>query len=173
MDCNPPGSSVHAVLPARILEPFPSAGELPDLRIELKSLALQADSLPLLSLEKPSIGGEESKTNESDWQRKGHGKILFSFLNWVLWRNLGDLILVRIFTLCWLLPITSGSHQQVLSGVYFFIFFRLCPMALMILVPWPRIESVPPALEAQHLNHWTTREVPEWGLKCSVWPWFY
>ena len=28
-----------------------------------------------------------------------------------------------------------------------------------LLVPWPGIESMPPAVEAQSLNHWTTREV--------------
>ena len=45
-DCTPPGSSVHAVLQARILElPFPSPGDLPDLGIKPRSPALQADSL--------------------------------------------------------------------------------------------------------------------------------
>ena len=36
MDCNPPGSSVHGILQARILEqmPFPSPGDLSDPRIE-------------------------------------------------------------------------------------------------------------------------------------------
>jgi len=29
-----------------------------------------------------------------------------------------------------------------------------------ILVPWPGIETSPPAQKAQNLNHWTTREVP-------------
>ena len=29
-----------------------------------------------------------------------------------------------------------------------------------ILVPRPGIEPMPPAVEAQSLNHWTTREVP-------------
>ena len=29
-----------------------------------------------------------------------------------------------------------------------------------ILIPWPRVKSVPPTLEAQSANHWTTREVP-------------
>ena len=29
-----------------------------------------------------------------------------------------------------------------------------------ILVPWPGFEPVPPTVEAQSLNHWTTREVP-------------
>ena len=32
-------------------------------------------------------------------------------------------------------------------------------MACGILVPQPGIESMPPAVEAQSLNHWTTREV--------------
>ena len=34
------------------------------------------------------------------------------------------------------------------------------PQVCGILVPHPGIESVLPALEAQSLNHWTTREVP-------------
>ena len=48
-DCNPPGSSVHGILQARILEwvlPFPSPGDLPDQGIEPGSPALQEDSLP-------------------------------------------------------------------------------------------------------------------------------
>ena len=49
MDCILPSSSVHGILQARILEwvatPF-SGGNLPDPRIEPRSLALQADSLP-------------------------------------------------------------------------------------------------------------------------------
>ena len=48
MDCSPPGSSVHGILQARILEwlPFPFPGDLPDSGVESESLALQADSLP-------------------------------------------------------------------------------------------------------------------------------
>ena len=34
-------------------------------------------------------------------------------------------------------------------------------VACGILVPRPGIESAPPALEAQNLNHWTPREVPK------------
>ena len=41
MDCSPPGSSVHGVLQARILE-----WDLPDSGIDPRSPALQADSLP-------------------------------------------------------------------------------------------------------------------------------
>ena len=47
MDCSPPGSSVHRILQARILEwvAFPSPGDLPDAGIEPGSPSLQADSL--------------------------------------------------------------------------------------------------------------------------------
>ena len=61
VDCSPPGFSVHGILQARILEwiailgfsrqeywsglPFPSPGDLPNLGIESRSPALQADSL--------------------------------------------------------------------------------------------------------------------------------
>ena len=38
--------TVHGLLQARILEPFPSPGDLPNLGIEPRSPALQADSLP-------------------------------------------------------------------------------------------------------------------------------
>ena len=44
MDCSLPGSFVHGILQARILE-YPSPGDLPDPGMELGSPALQADSL--------------------------------------------------------------------------------------------------------------------------------
>ena len=55
MDCRPPGSSVHGIVQARILErvPFPSPGNLPDPGIEFTSLFLlhwQVDSSPLANL---------------------------------------------------------------------------------------------------------------------------
>ena len=48
MDCSLPGSSVHGILQARILEwvAIPSPGDLPNPGIEPQSLALQADSIP-------------------------------------------------------------------------------------------------------------------------------
>ena len=48
LDCSPPGSSVHDILQARILEwvAFPFSKDLPDPVIEPGSPALQADSLP-------------------------------------------------------------------------------------------------------------------------------
>ena len=49
MKCSPPGASIHEILKARILAlrrlPVPSPGDLPRPGIELRSLALQADSL--------------------------------------------------------------------------------------------------------------------------------
>ena len=47
MDCNLPGSSVHGIFQARILEwlPFPSPGDLPNPGIESGSPSL-ADALP-------------------------------------------------------------------------------------------------------------------------------
>ena len=47
IDCNLPGSSVHGILQARILEwvAIPSPGDLPDPGIEPRSPALRVDSL--------------------------------------------------------------------------------------------------------------------------------
>ena len=51
MDCSLPGSSVHGIFQARVLEwrsglPFPFPGDLPNPGIEPRSPALQADALP-------------------------------------------------------------------------------------------------------------------------------
>ena len=57
---NPPGSTVHGILQAGILEwlPCPPPGDLPDPGIEPGSPVLQADSLPSESLGKyPFCGG--------------------------------------------------------------------------------------------------------------------
>ena len=43
-------------------------------------------------------------------------------------------------------------------SLFFFVPHRA---ACRILVPWPGIEPVPAAVEAQSRNHWTTREVPQ------------
>ena len=45
-----------------------------------------------------------------------------------------------------------------LAVASFFFFFFSCSM--WDLVHWPSVEPGPPALEAQSLSHWTTREVP-------------
>ena len=48
------------------------------------------------------------------------------------------------------------SSTQVL---FYFIFLVVPPRTL---VPLPRIEPAPHAVEAWSLNHWTTREVPQY-----------
>ena len=54
VDCIPPGSFVHGIFQARILEwPFPSPGDIPDPAVKPGSPALQADSLPTEPLGKP------------------------------------------------------------------------------------------------------------------------
>ena len=40
------------------------------------------------------------------------------------------------------------------------LFWGLHHWACRILAPHPGIKPTPPALEAWHLNHWTTKEVP-------------
>ena len=47
--------TVHGILPARILDPFPSPGYLPSPGIEARSPALQADSLPAEPQGKPRV----------------------------------------------------------------------------------------------------------------------
>ena len=58
MDCTPPGSSVHGISQARILEwvACPSPEDLHDPEIEPRTPALQADSLSLELLGKPDEG---------------------------------------------------------------------------------------------------------------------
>ena len=63
MDCSPPGSSIHGILQARILEwvAIPSPGDLPDPGIKPGSPTLQADALPSEPPGKPlSEGGSEN-----------------------------------------------------------------------------------------------------------------
>ena len=60
------------------------------------------------------------------------------------------------------------SFLNVWIFVLSFFFFLPCGITCDILVPWPAIESMPPALEALSLIHWTAKEVliivPLWEL---------
>ena len=51
------------------------------------------------------------------------------------------------------------SHDTILF-IYFIFFFWPHHAACGILVPWPGIKPMPPAVEVRSLNHWTTWEVP-------------
>ena len=74
MDCSPPGSSVHGILQARILLPFPTPGDLPNPGIEPSSLFLlhwQAVSLPLAPPGKPHFPGSSAVKNHLPMQDTG------------------------------------------------------------------------------------------------------
>ena len=63
--CSLPGSSVHGILQARILEWIATPGDFPDPGIKPGSPALQADSLPSEPQGKPVYGKmQESELTE-------------------------------------------------------------------------------------------------------------
>ena len=72
MDCNPPGSSAHGILQARILEwiamPFPSPGDLPDPGVEPTSLM------------SPALAGRFFTTNTT-WKALRHTLYLININN--------------------------------------------------------------------------------------------
>ena len=74
MDYSPPGSSIHGILQARIVEwvAIPSPGDLPDPGIKPWFPTLQADSLPLETPGKPQLF---CKTGLCA-QRQSRGKII-------------------------------------------------------------------------------------------------
>ena len=81
MDYSLPGSSVHGVLQARILEwvlPFSPPGDLPDPGIEPGSPALQADSLL------PEPRGKPKNIRVGSLSRL-HGIFPTQESNWGLW----------------------------------------------------------------------------------------
>ena len=59
------------------------------------------------------------------------------------------------------LPLGTGAQTG-------FFFFGCTVRAFGMLVPRPRIEPTPPAVEAQSPNHWTTREFPQTGFLLKV-----
>ena len=79
--------------------------------------------------------------------------------------NVG-IIFVR-FLICWSdleLPGVFSQIHPLLSQPFFFPSFWLHQAACGILVSWPGIKPAPLALEAQTLNHWTTKGVPHSGI---------
>ena len=70
MDCSPPGSFVHGILQARILEwvAISYSKVLSDPGIEPKSPALQADSLMSEPLEKLGHPKDTEKSEPPNWK---------------------------------------------------------------------------------------------------------
>ena len=52
------------------------------------------------------------------------------------------------------------ERAPVIFNFFFFLIFIGLIMSHMGSVSRPEIETMPPALEAQHLKLWTTREIP-------------
>ena len=92
MDCSLPGPSVHGILQARIPEgdAISSPGDLPDLGIEPRSPALQANSLPsklflsYMSFEKTRLGNDFIKNYLSTPQKKSVYTLLAFFDSFLL-----------------------------------------------------------------------------------------
>ena len=80
------------------------------------------------------------------------------------------LISLSIIPFMWIYIVANGRISFFMAELkfpfYLFIFlFWPCQVACGILVPWSGIEPRLPALEAWHLNHWTTREVLSYYFK--------
>ena len=79
MDCNLPGFFVHGIPQARILEQVTISfwGDLPDLRVEPMSPALQADSLPLTGKQIPLREGDNNRYKQKSFpEEEGAHKTL-------------------------------------------------------------------------------------------------
>ena len=120
MDCGPPGSSVHGISQARILEwvAISSPGDLPDPGIKLISPALQADSLSL-------------NTREAPYQSLTHLLRPISFILSSLW-SLSTLPYAHLNT--FFLNTLKMYFQDSLPPS--FLFFWLHCMACRVPVPW-------------------------------------
>ena len=69
---------------------------------------------------------------------------------------------VHVVPPCTLLG-SPSNFPKLLFSCFFYLFIWLCKVfscSIWDLIPRPRIESGPPALEARRLSVWTTREVP-------------
>ena len=94
--------------------------------------------------------------------------LLYSFVSFIAWVGLCHYHHSRTTEQFRPSPLTllSSLHPHQLHWAssfffnffFFFLTFWLCSGACGILVPWPGIKPVPPAVEVQSLNHWTTRE---------------
>ena len=68
---------------------------------------------------------------------------------------------IYLFWLCWVLVVAYGIFSCGMWDLWLQYADFLVAACLWDLVPRPGIEPGPPALGAQSLTHWTTREVPQ------------
>ena len=117
MDCSPPGSSVHGILQARYWSglPFPFPGDLPNPRIELRSPALQADSLPSEPLGKPNNYSCKYEIKHCDMSSEG--RVYSRDSSPRTW------IIIRVLCVTVHMPHANNGHCcfQLLSCVWLFV----------------------------------------------------
>lgn len=101
-----------------------------------------------------------SKEQSAEDRVKQGGGTSFLAPFWVLPESLLEMHVLRPHSSHW-------TRMCILIYIYKFILKKIFGCAAWhrgILVPWPGIESMPPALEVQSFHPWTAREVPEYAL---------
>ena len=79
-------------------------------------------------------------------------------------------IVCKTESLCCIAEINTIVKQLCFNKIMdFFVCFYCTTWACRILVPQPGLESMPPAVGAWSLNHWTTREVPLHFFLSNLW----
>ena len=170
IDCSPPGSSVHGIILARILDglPFPSPEDLQIFLtqgLNLKLLHLQVDSLPLSYL-----GSPERCVLFFVFLMAALGLRCFmqAFSSWGVWGLLSVLVhrlLIAVSSLMW----STGSRRVQHAGSRAWA-QQLRPMGLV--APgwwessWIRDQTCVPCIGRQILTHCATKEVLKpiyWG----------
>ena len=137
MDCSLPGSSVHGIFQAGILEWLlcPLPGDIPDPGIEPESPALQVDSLPLSHQGSPSLVVQWLKLHLPKqrvpvwylvWEIRSYMlqseakifQIIIKFKNlfqWLLWKLLHVNQKTQMIELCPLFVLRCPSNEQLCS----------------------------------------------------------
>ena len=154
MDCSPPGSSVHGILQARILEwvamPFSRGFSTPRDRTQVSCIAGRSFTI---------WASREAQTCSINLK---YFQGAFFFFNIKQGESLCDLtIYIYIFFFFLFLNVSiyltelgiSCSTWNLSCGMQ-----DLFRCSMWDPVPWPRIKLGPPAGGAQSLSHWTTRQ---------------
>ena len=136
VDCSLPGSSLHGILQARILQwlPFPAPGDLPDPGIEPRTPSLRADSL---TSEPPG------KPNQTEVFF-----LSFFFLMWTIFNIFIEF--VTILLLCYLFV-----RLLVLD---------FWPWGMWNLISLNKDQTHTPSIGTWSLNPWTDRGISVWGV---------
>ena len=86
------------------------------------------------------------------WLKRPHVELLLIHGRSGISINISDILLYS--------PSLYSRGCSILLRRYIYLYFQPHCTACRLLVPWPRIKPILPALEAQCLKHWTSRKVP-------------